>query len=494
MSHRDFTDRFLDASAAHPQAVAISEASGDTTYRDFEARVRRFAAAFAARPQPRVLIALPQTADAYAAIFAASLAGGNHTPLNVQAPIAKLRRITGMLQPDFIVGVELAGELSAEAPDAVLLDPAALPAEHFEGRGERSARAYTLFTSGSTGQPKGVPIPRAAIANYVQWIEDAIRPDPGDRFSQQPNLAFDISMTDIFGALCFGATLVPVAQEIDRLMPARFIAREKITVWNSTPSAMSLMMQARQATAANFASLRLINFCGEPLLREHLEAIFAARPDLDVNNTYGPTEATIAVTQLDLTRETYERHCGASVAIGPTIPGVSIELIGGSHADEGEIAIFGDQLAEGYWEDAEKTAAAFRTVDGPDGPRRAYFTGDWAERRDGDIYFKERLDFQVKVHGHRIELDEVAAAIRAAGWPVVCVFKRGEGLSALVESRAGETLDEKALRRALESRIEQFAIPESIRETERMPRNENDKLDRAAAARLFEELAQASRK
>ena len=370
------------------------------------------------------------------------------------------------------------------------MDPAHLPdGLPLAGRGCRHRLAYVLFTSGSTGLPKGVSVSRAALDHYVAWVAANFAMAPADRVAQHPNLAFDISMTDMFAALCHGAALVPLTAPADRMMPARFIARERITVWNSVPSVVSLMMQAQAVTRDNLASLRLMNFCGEPLLRDQLDAIFAARPDLLVQNTYGPTEATIAMTCLPLRARDYARLCGASVALGAPIPGMDIVLAGGAHRDEGEIVIVGPQLAEGYWQDAAKTAAAFRMIDTPSGPQRGYHTGDWAERRDGHLFFKERIDFQVKVLGYRIELDEVAAAIRDCGWPVAVVFKRGDTLAALVETVPGQAFDEPALRAALALRIEPHAVPAVIAVVPHMPRNDNDKLDRKAAAALFEAMA-----
>ncbi|HEX4294587.1 MAG TPA: AMP-binding protein [Rhizomicrobium sp.] len=480
---RDVVDLFLARAVEAPDHPAIVTSTASITYGGLERRVRAFAAALAKRSAPKVLIALPASIDAYACMFAAGLAGGFYTPLNMASPAEKMRRICAQLEPDIVVGhPDMLERLSGAAPGAVSLDPAGLDEEGLlDGAGSRHALAYVLFTSGSTGEPKGVMIPRAALADYAAWL-GALGIGRTDHVSQQPNIAFDLSVVDIFGTLCYGATLYPLDVEGDRLMPARFIRRNAITVWNSTPSAVSVMIRARQAKAENLASVRLFNFCGEPLLKEHLDALFAAVPDAIVQNTYGPTEATVSMTALRLDARNYAEHCANSVALGSAIPGMELLLNGSS--DEGEIVIVGPQLAQGYWNDPEKTASAFRAVSGTD-PRRGYFTGDWAVRRGGDIYFRERIDFQVKVRGHRIELDEVAAAIRALGYPVVCVFKRGDALAAVVEHDGA--FDETALRTALQAKLEPHAIPERIVSAAHLPRNENDKLDRGRAAALMED-------
>lgn len=480
---KDYVLRFLEAAREFPDAPAIRAGTREISYAEFERLVRRYAAAFRAASAERVLIALGPGIDVYAAILGSGLAGCTHTPLNLASPREKAERILEMLAPQVVVGGDLARDLAGQSPGARHLDPAELPEEVFDGPGRVAEHAYVLFTSGTTGLPKGVVISRTALNHYVAWLGKDLRCGPGDRVSQHPSLAFDISMTDIFGALCFGATLVPLMSEGDRYLPARFIARQKITVWNSTPSVMSLIIQAGEAEERFLSSVRLFNFCGEPLLKVHLDAIFKARPDVLVHNTYGPTEATIAVTNMPLRSGDYAGHIRGSVTIGPPIGEMQLHLVGGAHPDEGEIVITGPQLAEGYLHDPVKTAERFRDVEVNGSPVRGYYTGDWGERHGGLIYFKERLDFQVKIRGHRIETDEVAEAIRAQGWPMVVVFpeKDNEALAALVERQGDRPLDEKALKQSLSGKLEPYAVPQRIRMIDRLPRNENDKVDRRAS-------------
>lgn len=483
----DVVDRFLSMASRYPERLAIDVGACQYSYAWLEERVRIYAQIFSSFEQPRIAIALPQEADAYACILAAGLAGGFHTPLNTVAPIQKLRRILHRLQPDLLVAKpQLAAEIATAVPNLKVLDPDTINTDScFLGKGTRHELAYVMFTSGSTGEPKGVMVSRKALANYVSWLE-SLHITPDDRLSQQPNLAFDISMTDIFGALCHGASLHPLMDEGDRMLPAEFIARQGITIWNSTPSAVSLMMRARQVTRNNLGSVRLFNFCGEPLVRQQLDAIFSALPDTLAQNTYGPTEATISVTEQVLTSDNYGTYCHTSAALGGTIPGMKISLVGGRSPTEGQIVISGPQLAEGYWNDPEKSAQQFRVLDELSG-ERGYLTGDWAEIRDDRLFFKERIDFQVKVKGYRIELDEIVSAIRQCGWPVAVVFKRGDGLAAVVESNGLAPLYERELKAALSKIVEAHAIPTWILEIQRAPRSENDKLDRTAAAAWFED-------
>ena len=478
-------DLFLRQVCNRGERPAVVVGGRIVTYAELGDRARQFAACFSERASPRVLIAVPAGVDAYAAMLGAGLAGGWYTPLNPDAPVAKLKTVAALMQPDMIVASPgLVEVLHEAAPRAVVVEAAALAgARPFQGAGSRHETAYVIFTSGSTGTPKGVVVTRRGLGHFVGWLRESGTIVPDDRVSQHANIAFDLSVLDIYGALCCGAVLYPLVFNSDRILPARMIRRERITVWSSVPSVINLMQTAEELTADNLGSVRIFNFCGEPLLPGHVQALHAASPGAVVQNTYGPTEATVSMTALRLEAGDTAGTRGTSVAIGQPIRGMALHLVGGPSPNEGEIVITGPQVAAGYWQDEGRTAKAFRMVNTESGPERGYYTGDWAQRRDGQIYFKDRIDFQVKVRGFRIELDEVAAAVRASGWPVVCVFKWKETLACVIEAVNRGEFDVELLRSDLATRIESYAIPSVIRMIDTMPRNENDKLDRRAAER-----------
>jgi D-alanine--poly(phosphoribitol) ligase subunit 1 len=457
------------------------------TYAQLESRVRQFAAAVAETTATGVIVALPQGAEAYASMLGTGLAGAYYAPLNVDAPLEKLLRIVGLMQPDVIVAESAFGDLLRRAaPQARIVAPEALTAATLTGRGTRHETAYIIFTSGTTGNPKGVMIPRTALDHFIDWVCGSGFITAADRVAQFSNIAFDVSVTDIYGALCSGATLFPVLGRADRMFPARLVARERVTVWNSTPSVLSLMLQAGEITYELLGSLRIVNTCGEALLPAHVAALFAALPETVVQNSYGPTETTVTMTELRLDRERYREACAGSVAIGTPIRNMAMYLLGGPHVDEGEIVITGPQLAQGYWRDPDRTAAAFRCIDIGGEAVRAYHSGDWAVRRGQYIFFKERIDRQIKLRGHRLELDEVARAIADQGFPICCVFKWRDELVAVIENPPGLPIAIATLRRALSKQLEPHAIPTAIHSLERIPRTDNDKLDRSAVLAWLE--------
>ena len=488
---------FLDAASRHADALAVGSAAGSLSYAALAGRVRGLAGAFARRcAHARVLIAVPPGADAYAAMFATGMAGGVYAPVNCNAPLARQLAIAARFAPDIVVVARSRwAQLASGAPQAMLIDPddlagdGCLPGEPPLAdpipSDARHELAYVIFTSGSTGRPKGVEITGAARDHYVAWLGAGLDIRAGDRLSQYANIAFDLSVMEIYGALCHGASLHPPGGASDRLFPAALLRREGLTHWISVPSVVSLMRQAGELTADHMASVRRFVFCGEALTPTHVSELLAAAPGALVQNTYGPTEATVSMTSMLLSVDDLGGLTQASVALGVPIPGMEARLVGGPHADEGELVLLGPQLARGYLEDPETTARAFRPVETEAGSRRAYFTGDWARRVAGELYFQARTDFQIKHRGYRIELGDIQSALAASGAAASVVFVSEGRLVAIVESDLAAAALPEQLRRALKRLIDPHAVPDELIVVRQLPRNDNDKIDRNAAVALY---------
>lgn len=475
---KDPVDLLFEAAHRHPDHPAVEDGARITSYAELADLVRRLAAAIAAAVpadrERRVLVRLPRNAEAYAAMFAALHAGGYYSPVNLDHPADLQRRQLHRFAPSVIVGAVS----DIDPPGVPVIDPSeSLPQERLAEPAAAHDLAYVMFTSGSTGEPKGVMVGREALTHYTDWARSEIAAGPQDRWSQHPNLGFDLSVLDVYGALCSGATLVPLNDRRDRLVPASAIRKLGLTIWNSVPSVVDLMRRGGKMTGETLSSLRLMTFCGEPLLREHLDAIFAARPDLTVYNTYGPTEATVSMTLLRLDADTYRDHCRENVAIGDPIPGMHILLEDGPDSDEGEIVIAGPQVARGYWQDPALTADRFVSRQIAGQTLAAYRTGDWVARRGPDIYFTSRIDRQIKINGYRLELSAVEAALRDAGAIAACVVFHDGRLVGFVESADGNV---EALRNGMTGTLPAYAIPQEIRVLDRLPRNANDKIDAGA--------------
>jgi D-alanine--poly(phosphoribitol) ligase subunit 1 len=476
----------LEMASWQPDHAAVLTDDRTVSYGAFAARIRQIAAAlatqFAQSDHHAAVIFLPQGPDAYAAMFATLMAGGFYVPLNVSAPAQKLAAIVSQIDPAVIVTDEEWKHLLPQSEVPVLtlrsLDQSTLDDPRPPHR-----LAYVMFTSGSTGAPKGVMVSQEALAHYVEWIGQSIRPTPDDRWSQHPNIAFDLSVLDVYGALSFGATLCPLYSESARLLPAQWLRNNRITIWNSVPSVISLMMRANQVKMDFLSTVRLFTFCGEPLLPEHVEALFAAVPGTTIQNTYGPTEATVSCTELRMTRDTWRSHARNTLALGQPIPGMEVLLDGPETPFRGELVIVGPQVADGYWNDPQQTEAGFRTMVQEGEVRRAYFTGDIVERLGNDLYFQARRDRQVKITGYRVELDDVNAVLRRCGYIHSSVAMIGNTLHGFVETGPKKSFDVGALKKAMLQHLDLYAIPAHFHAFEHLPRSANDKLDVQAMIR-----------
>jgi acyl-coenzyme A synthetase/AMP-(fatty) acid ligase len=270
------------------------------------------------------------------------------------------------------------------------------------------------------------------------------------------------------------------------LRPAAAIRDKKISVWQSVPSVLDLMLRGKQLTSEYLSGLRVMSFCGEPLRREQLEALFKAHPGLTVFNTYGATETIGFNTLNELRRDTFVSSCdGNSAAIGEDVPGWSLHLRGGHDENEGEIVVASEFLSLGYWCDEERTRSSFRQVDlGGSRSERCYFTGDLGVRRGGRLYCAGRMDRQVKIRGERVELEEIDGLLRSAGFPAAYTICKDGELYSFVEST--QSLDQEQIRGRLQESLPFHAIPRTIYALASLSRNQSGKVDREALYREIE--------
>jgi non-ribosomal peptide synthetase component F len=308
--------------------------------------------------------------------------------------------------------------------------------------------------------------------------------------SQTFELVFDVSVFDMFMTWGAGATLY-VVPESQLMGPARFIRDNRLTVWYSVPSVVPFMLRMGMLKPGGFPDLRHSLFIGEPLPLASAQAWQAAAPNSVVENTYGPTEATVVClgqTVTDPPRVTASRGI---VAIGRPYPGVEAAVVDAGFSplppgEPGELVLAGGQLAKGYFRDPELTSARFPTVCG----KRWYRTGDLVYQ-DEDLIFHHlgRMDNQVKVLGHRVELEEVDAHLRAilgtdlvatVAWPV-----NDGSFAGLVAFHCGGSLSCQEAREAMQKRVPAYMVPAQIRAVEAMPLGASGKIDRKA---LFRQL------
>jgi non-ribosomal peptide synthetase component F len=365
------------------------------------------------------------------------------------------------------------------------LEPVMQPDEHI---------AYIIFTSGTTGTPKGVEIGLRAIVHHLAVIQQIYRFTPQDRVSLAFELTFDPSILNMFMTWNAGASLHVLPAE-QLFMPIPFIQDHALTVWNSAPTTIGILMQLRSLEAGIMPNLRITIFGGDTLTVEAATAWQRAAPNSIVDNVYGPTETTIECLHQRLTMPPVVTGERGSLALGVPYPGniVAIfdEALNGLPAGEiGELAVAGLQLAAGYLDQPALTEARFPVIDGT----RWYLTGDQAyQDRDGRFHRLGRCDDQVKIRGHRVELGDLESHLRAVcgtelaaavAWPLVNGSASGiVGFVAVPDDAKLPSPGE--IRAALEQRVPGYMVPQTIRRIATLPMTPHGKIDRRALVAML---------
>jgi len=482
----------VDVVTRAPEAIAIWDAQDSVTYRELGDTAAKIAAALPSSSSgPFAAILAERGAAAYTALLGAMWSGRGYCPLNPTYPEARNIRMLDRSEADVLIVDPLhrdaAKTLAAACKrEVTVVCTGELPTNGIDPR-PAGEFAYLLFTSGSTGEPKGVAIPHANALQYVGYIIDRYHLGPGDRCSQTFDLTFDPSVHDIFCTLGVGASLVPFTRT-HLMQPASRINQAQLTVWVSVPSVAMVMRRLRALKPGALPSLRLSMFMGEALPVATARAWADAAPGGPVVNLYGPTEATITVTQhvFDPQLSDDAFRAGA-VPIGRPFEHVPIVV-----EDTGELLLGGPQVAAGYWNAPDVSARRFVAL--PDVEGRWYRTGDVVERDgEGVLHFLGRVDDQLKIHGQRIELQEVDAALRdaighdmALTVPYPVTDGGVQGLVACVEEVEPQPATHVAVLEHCRRILAPYMVPNRIVSIAEIPRNANGKLDRSACVALIE--------
>jgi amino acid adenylation domain-containing protein len=506
--------RILDIARDNPSRTALVIDGESWTYGELVGAsfslAKQFPASDNNETQPITAVMAERHVSSYVGIRAARFAGHAYVPLNVNHPCqrnATILRNSGAGR--VICGANARSsfrEISAAADiDELPVVDCGERKTEFDTAGmdnlpvrEQSIEdlAYILFTSGSTGNPKGVPIQNAQLEAYLKAAGDMVDVQPQDRFSQTFELTFDLSVHDLF--LCWenGATLV-VASEKELRMPSAYINEHGITCWFAVPSLAYQVRLQEDLVPGAFPTLRSSLFCGEALPTIVATEWAQAAPNSIVENWYGPTEATIACSRYILGEETIADD---TVPIGKAFDAMELlvldtDLTPLPNGEAGELFLAGAQVATGYLDDPEKTAASFVTL--PDG-KPAYRTGDRAAfGDDGNVRFLGRVDNQVKVRGFRIELGEIEAALRSAssGLNAVALAWPGgtEIATSIVAALETEDADTAAIQTVISETLPDYMVPSMIFCIAEFPKNASGKVDRRGLGDVIVERSRVER-
>lgn len=496
---------FVATAARHGERPAVRLAPGrDVRYAELGALTNRLTRWLLSRKVgPGGVVALQnnKTPEGYALMLACLTIGAAYTNLDVQNPPERLARMLAVCRPRLVVCDESPAAVVIEAAhdipvvalrdhraDIEALDPT-LPSDRPSLTGTEPA--YVMFTSGSTGVPKGVAIAHASLLNFVAWSRSVFGIGPGDVVANANPLYFDNSVFDFYSALFTGACLAPItsAQLVDAPATAQYVDATRCTVWFSVPSLLIYLMTMKALTRETFRSVRTIVFGGEGYPKSELSKLFALYGErCRFFNVYGPTECTCICSACEVSASDLRDGHGWP-PLGRIAPNFSYLLLNGDApalpGEIGELCLLGPQVGLGYYNDAARTREAF--VPNPLSvalPERMYRTGDLVREIDGLLHFVGRKDNQIKHMGYRIELEEIETAIGDLDDVIqtAVLYQRVRDsfghIVAYIATREAAP-DPARLRADLASVLPPYMIPGRFVFLPELPKNPNGKVDRA---------------
>jgi D-alanine--poly(phosphoribitol) ligase subunit 1 len=358
---------------------------------------------------------------------------------------------------------------------------------------EKDEPFYILFTSGSTGEPKGVTITLACLEHFISWMLAEQCFSKGEVFLNQAPFSFDLSVMDLYCSLATGGTLFSIGRELieNPKQLYRALAASGVTTWVSTPSFARMCLVENSFAEPMLPSVRRFLFCGEALAPHSAAQLLARFPQAKVWNMYGPTEATVATASILIDAAILEQY--SPLPVGRAMPGTRIFVLDHNGRElpvneRGEIIIAGPNVSPGYIERPDLTARAFFEYRG----LHAYKTGDLGQFRGGLLFFEGRIDEQIKLSGYRIELGDVETNLRKLATVrdavVIPVVKNGtaQSLTAFVILSAREETSDFKLAHTLRSQLSEwlpaYMLPHKFVFLDAFPMTANGKLDRGALA------------
>jgi amino acid adenylation domain-containing protein len=513
MASVDSLDQFLDRSARRrPNHVAVVESDQAITYGELAAlsgRLRNRLCEMGVAAGDRVGIYLHKSIDSVASIFGILKAGATYVPVDPLAPASRNAYIfnncsvrTAIVEDGFADGLRAEMAQFGPVPEMITTPgtgggkslAAALDSMPASGCSDVSPRkppspndlAYILYTSGSTGRPKGVMLSHLNGVSFVDWCSESLDPREDDRFSSHAPFHFDLSILDIYVPIKHGATLVLVSEETgkDPAGLAQYIAEQRISVWYSTPSILSLLAQFGDLASRDYSALRIIHFAGEVFPVKHLRSLQALLPGRRYFNLYGPTETNVctyyevpAVIPDDRI-EPFPIGKVCSHLRGKVVDENGQDI---GHGAEGELCITGPGVMQGYWNLPEQSSRAFLS-DQSDG--RWYKTGDLVvEDAQGDYIYRGRRDRMVKKRGYRVELGEIEAclyrhpSVKEAATIAVTDEENGVRVKAFLSTHDGNRLSLIALKQFCSEHLPPYMVPDLFAFEPSLPKTSTDKVD-----------------
>ncbi|OIK09955.1 D-alanine--poly(phosphoribitol) ligase subunit 1 [Bacillus sp. MUM 116] len=428
--------------------------------------------------------------------FLGSVKSGHaYIPIDLSIPLERIERISKASQAEIIVNVSGKPlEIQNSAIQMITMDKIqAFPTDSDEidpsNWVSEDENFYIIYTSGSTGNPKGVQISANNLQSFVDWMAEDFPIQGGLRFINQAPFSFDLSVMDLYPCLATGGSLFAITKEMIAKPKMLFEALKKSNtqVWTSTPSFVQMCLMDPSFNQELLPEVMVFLFCGEILPFQVARQLLERFPKAKVYNTYGPTETTVAITFVEITKEIVNQY--SPLPVGRAKKDTKLLLLNENgqevpEGEKGEIIVVGPSVSKGYLGQPELTEKSFYTING----EQAYRTGDEGEMVKDLLFYKGRIDFQIKLHGYRMELEEIEQHIANSQYvktAVVIPVYKGEKIEYLTAAivPAEHEFDKEyqltgAIKKELGHKLPAYMVPKKFEYYHELPMTPNGKVDR----------------
>lgn len=473
MIYPKFIKLFLKNVRNNPNNILLENENESVTYLEFYKlciKFKNYIYKYSGKKVPIVCILESKKIFDYVSMIGTIMSGGYYVPINKDMPLKKIHQVIEICDANFF-SAEKKINLKSNIKFINKTKISNKNLINISKKYSQSKNAYILFTSGTTGEPKGVVITKKNLDTYIEWIIKKIDLKTNEHCSQFISISFDVSVCDFYVSICSGGRLF-LPNKFDMIFPGNMINKKKISYLVSTPSLIDYIDSSKGLNVINFKYVKRILFCGEPLYENQVRKIFQINSKIIIYNCYGPTETTVSVTCCDINQKNFKNLSNGIMSIGKVIPNSQIKLInndGKFQKNQGEILISGKQVSPGYLNKISEIKKKFITIN-----KKKYFkTGDYATSYKGNLYFKNRMDSQIKHKGHRIELSEINYFLREYGFNNVYtkLFK-----SEIISFIQHKNINTEKIKKFLRKKIELYKIPNNFIFLKKFPLNKSGKI------------------